>query len=296
MAENSKIEWTDHTFNPWLGCTEVSPACDHCYARTMMQDRYGKAQWGNHPRVRTSENNWKQPLKWNRDAEQTGVRRKVFCASLADVFDNQVDEDWREALWELIRGTQSLDWLLLTKRPQNIVKMLPKYRPWDTGWPNVWLGTTIENRREGERRAVELAKVPAVMRFWSCEPLLEDLGDLTGLCLHDTAIDGGRAVGWVIGGGESGPGARAVHPVWLRSVRDQCAVAGVPFFFKQWGDWVSSFQAPPGTKMKGEPIMPWASPPGPLGNWRGDISSVHRVGKACAGALLDGVEHKAMPA
>src|ERR1039458_2213458 len=124
MAENSKIEWTDHTFNPWWGCTPVSSACDFCYAEALSK-RFGKDLWGNKPRQRTSAQNWNQPRKWNRQAEKMGVRYRVFCASMADVFDNQVPTEWRDDLWQLIRETPHLDWLLLTKRPQNISKMLP---------------------------------------------------------------------------------------------------------------------------------------------------------------------------
>jgi protein gp37 len=128
--ENSKIEWTDHTFNPWIGCQHVSPGCDHCYAEAMMDHRYGKVEWGPHAlRKWTSEENWRNPLKWNADARafkrEHGRRMRVFCASLADVFDNQVPTKWRQDLFALIRQYRRLDWLMLTKRPQNILKMLP---------------------------------------------------------------------------------------------------------------------------------------------------------------------------
>jgi len=138
--ENSKIEWTDHTFNPWIGCQHVSPGCDHCYAETLMDQRYGKVQWGPHgQRRRTSEDYWKKPIRWNGHArtfkEQHGHRPRIFCASLADVFDNKVPAEWRSDLFDLIRQCRGLDWLLLTKRPQNVKKMLPKdlddgYRSW----------------------------------------------------------------------------------------------------------------------------------------------------------------------
>src|ERR1700730_6921319 len=123
VAENSKIEWTDHTFNPWIGCTKVSPACDHCYAEAMMDTRYGRVRWGaGEDRSRTSKANWQQPLKWNRIAQADGARPLVFCASLADVFDNEVDPLWRRELFALIEATPSLIWLLLTKRIGNVVK------------------------------------------------------------------------------------------------------------------------------------------------------------------------------
>ncbi|HEX7896012.1 MAG TPA: DUF5131 family protein [Terriglobales bacterium] len=184
MGANTKIEWADFTLNPWIGCTRVSAACDHCYAEALAH-RYGWAEWGNHPRHRTSASTWKQPLKWNRDAAASGTRGRVFCASLADVFDNQAPEEWRDELWDLIEQCESLDWLLLTKRPQNILKMLPKRyiaRRWtDRGsrltwpWPNVWLGTTVENQAEADRRIPHLLSVPAKVHFLSCEPLLGSL-------------------------------------------------------------------------------------------------------------------------
>src|ERR1700760_2747316 len=154
----TSIEWTasqlsdgswvpGYSFNPWVGCTKISPACDHCYAESWAK-RTGNAALWNGERRRTTPLNWLQPLKWNRDARSSGVRRKVFCASLADVFDNQVPTLWRDDLWRLVYGTPDLDWILLTKRPQNISKMLPNHggRPWP--WPNVWLGTTVENQGE----------------------------------------------------------------------------------------------------------------------------------------------------
>lgn len=137
MAENSAIEWTDHTFNPWWGCQKVSPGCDHCYAETWdLRFHAAAPHWGpGAPRRRTGADTWRQPLKWHRKAVAAGVRPRVFCASMADVFDNQVDPAWRADLWSLIRVTPALRWLLLTKRPQNIRKMLPP--DWGTGWPNV---------------------------------------------------------------------------------------------------------------------------------------------------------------
>lgn len=220
--ENSKIEWTDHTFNPWIGCTKVSPACDHCYAEALMK-RYGKPELWAGERQRTSAANWKKPLSWNRQAAAARRRYRVFCASLADVFDNQVPDEWRADLWLLISATPNLDWLLLTKRPQNIAKMLPRMasKPgmmWP--WPNVWLGTTVENQQE-ERRIDHLRKVPAAVRFLSCEPLLEKIHpDLTGIHL-------------VIAGGESGPGWRPTPDGAFDYLRAQCEISGAAFFMKQ---------------------------------------------------------------
>lgn len=270
MAENSNIEWTDHTFNPWIGCQKVSPGCDHCYAETWdargLQQR--ESRWGPHAtRTRTSQANWRKPLAWNREAEAAGKRARVFCASLADVFDNHpsIREEWRDDLWKLIAATPHLDWLLLTKRPQNVPRMVPGWMG-PHSWPsNVWLGTTVENQTEADRRIPHLLAVPARVRFLSCEPLLGpvDLTRLSGSTLwgntHQDYItdalkgwvydDGMRvpdrtcaAISWVICGGESGPGARPMHPGWARSLRDQCHAAGVAFHFKQWGEWLPCCQ------------------------------------------------------
>lgn len=233
MTENTKIEWADHTFNPWVGCTKISPACDHCYAESWAK-RAGSPELWKGERRRTTAANWEKPRKWNYNnprAVENWRPQRVFCASLADVFDNQVPEQWRLDLWDLIETTPRLDWLLLTKRPQNIEAMRVPY--WVPKLQNVWLGTTIESRNIGASRAWQLAQCAAPRRFWSAEPLLEDLGDLTPLCLRDIAPDGRPAVDWVIVGGESGPGRRPFNPDWARSIRDQCAAARVPFFMKQ---------------------------------------------------------------
>ncbi len=253
MAENSGIEWTHHTFNPWIGCTKVSPACDNCYAEDWDKRYNGGKHWG--PRApRRLTKDWQTPIKWNKKAAELGIRYRVFCASLADVFDNAVPEDWRRALWYLIKQTPNLDWLLLTKRPQNILKMLPA--DWGAGYPNVWLGTTVENQEEANRRIPHLLRSPAKIRFLSCEPLLgpidlntDNLWFLDGECDHfidpetnvcecSSCLSGGKTqdvgIDWVIAGGESGPLYRSANPDWFRSLRDQCLEAGVPFLFKQW--------------------------------------------------------------
>lgn len=263
MGEATGIEWADHTFNPWVGCTKVSPACDHCYAEDWAKRFKGPA-WGKERR-RTSAANWKQPLKWNREAaafrEMHGRAPMVFCASLADVFDNQVPEEWRRDLFDLIGETPELVWLLLTKRPQNIAKMMPPDNFRSPPWFNVWLGTTVENQAEADRRIPHLLSVPAAKRFLSCEPLLgpvdlravrgreherDRIDALTGCeLMYDPDYDGqpdefayvnvsgGPRIDWIIAGGESGREARPSHPDWFRGLRDQCAAAGVPFFMKQ---------------------------------------------------------------
>jgi protein gp37 len=192
MAGNTKIEWTDHTFNPWVRCTKASPGCDNCYAEALMDKRFRRVTWGGERR-RTSQSAWHEPRVWNRRAAEDGRPHRVFCASVADVFDNQVPEEWRTGLFALIAETPHLTWMLLTKRPQNIRKMLPA--TWDSGWPNVWLGTTTENQVEAERRIPLLQAIPATVRFLSAEPLLEAITpDLSG-------------IGWIICGGEAAAAA-----------------------------------------------------------------------------------------
>jgi protein gp37 len=220
MTENSKIEWTTHTFNPWVGCQHVSDGCKFCYAEEMMDKRYGRVVWGPHgKRERTAESTWKLPLRWAKAAN--GRRPRVFCASLADIFDNKAPKEWRADLWELIGNTPELDWLLLTKRPENIRKMLPK--EWGSGWSNVWLGATGENQHYFDRRWRILQHIPAVVHFISYEPAL---GPLT-LRNHDKLPD------WIICGGESGSKARMMDPAWARALRDECNDRRVAFFMKQ---------------------------------------------------------------
>ena len=258
MAE-TKVEWTatilpdgtslpGYSFNPWVGCQSVSDACDHCYARAQVT-RYGNDF---SIRRRTSNDNWKKPLRWNREAERTGIRRKVLCASWADVFDNQVPPEWRVDLWRLIDATPWLDWLLLTKRPQNAARMIvdarrglfgpsgadidEKYLTWP--WPNVWIGATVENQIEADRRIPYLLSVPAVVRFLSCEPLLDwiDLvSPIRRAVLAGRIAEGNptHPISWVIAGGESGPKRRRVNLDHMRSLRDQCDGTGVAFFGKQ---------------------------------------------------------------
>lgn len=221
MAENSKIEWTDHTFNPWIGCTKVSAACDNCYAEAW-DKRFKGNRWGqNSDRTRTKT--WNQPKKWQRQAKEQGVRYRVFCASLADVFDNHksIQPEWRSELWELIKSCPNLDFLMLTKRPQNIKKYLPS--DWGEGYPNVWLGATVESQKEADRLDA-LVLVPAKIHFLSMEPLLSGVD----LSKHIDHLE------WVIVGGENNANYRPVDPDWFRSLRDQCKAANVPFLFKQW--------------------------------------------------------------
>ena len=171
MGADSKIAWTHSTFNPWVGCSNVGPGCDHCYAEAMNK-RWGNDNWGHDiPRRRTNVKYWAQPIRWNIAAQKSGERRRVFCASMADVFDNEVPLEWRVDLFDLIRATPYLDWLLLTKRIGNVSKMLPP--DWGYGWPNVWLGITVVNQEEVDRDIPKLAAIPAWIKWLSMEPLLE---------------------------------------------------------------------------------------------------------------------------
>lgn len=237
MAEKSEIAWTDSTFNGWIGCTKVSPACDHCYAESLSK-RWMGVKWGpGEERRRTTASNWRKPVKWNREAEATGVRRRVFCASLADVFDAEVPEHWFTDLLKLIDDTPHLDWQLLTKRPKIARKRMP-----DQPRANIWLGTTVENQEMAAVRIPHVLETPAVIRFLSMEPLLgpvdlfrvnsgqfhfNALSKKEGLAYRTTGID------WVICGGESGHGARTMPVEWAKGIQQQCATAWVPFFMKQ---------------------------------------------------------------
>lgn len=248
MGESTKIQWTAHTFNPWIGCTRVSPGCDHCYAEHLMDRWLGRVKWGpGQPRKRTSAANWREPLRWNAKAEREGRRYRVFCASLADVFDNEVPDEWRRDLFNLILSTPSLDWLLLTKRIGNAARMIdealpdsmkamPPDCPMAWPWPNVWLGATVCNQEEADRDIPKLLATPAAVRFLSIEPILDEIDLshwLSANALNE--IDGGPCVDWVIIGGESGPRARATNVEWIRSIVQQCQAAQVPVFVKQLG-------------------------------------------------------------
>lgn len=229
MGENSKIQWCHHTFNPWWGCTRVSRACLNCYAEAFAK-RTGVG-WGPQAERRLfGEKHWNEPLKWNRAAEKAGERKRVFCASMADVFESRPELDAeRRKLWSLIAATPQLDWLLLTKRPENITGMVR--HEWLDRWPaNVWPGTTAEDRACWATRTAALNEVPAQIRFVSAEPLQEDLGtvDLSG-------------ISWLIVGGESGGASKVTpfDPDWVRSLRDQCAATGTAFFTKQMGRWIA---------------------------------------------------------
>jgi protein gp37 len=226
MAENSKIEWTDHTFNPWIGCTKVSPACDNCYAEAMMDLRYGRVTWGSgEDRKRTSAANWQLPKRWNRQAQADGSRPFVFCASLADVFDNEVDQVWRNDLFDLIEATPNLIWLLLTKRIGNVLKMTDPAAGAHCLPRNAAIGATMANQEEYDRDRMKLwdvtGRLEPVFSFASIEPML-------GPVILDS-----YAPDWIICGGESGRFAREMNPQWARSLRDGAGRFRRAFFMKQ---------------------------------------------------------------
>lgn len=353
MSDGTKIEWCDSTFNPWSGCTKVGPGCDNCYAEALSK-RAPKTlgQWGSGAmRRRTSANYWRQPLRWDRacfiecrgccwrgeDSQLTAgpahcpvcdghwfkpVRRRVFCASLADVFDNEVDPQWRADLFELIAATPDLDWLLLTKRIGNVERMIDDWldvkshgltRWRDAPWPNVWLGATVVNQVEADRDIPKLLATPAAVRFLSIEPMLGPV-DLNRVRDPNFRVTGSGLSGagyqsrvdWVIAGGESGHGARPMHPDWARSLRDQCAAAGVAFLFKQWGEWLpghhytdEAHRRDPDLAQSRHECAQWDGDEWDLGYPMSDEvydgDALYRVGKKAAGRLLDGVLHNAFP-
>lgn len=295
MGKNSKIEWTDHTFNPWIGCTKVSPGCDNCYAE-ITAGRFKMAEWGaGKPRRLSSDDYWKQPLAWEKVAAKHHRRMRVFCASLADVFDNEVPQEWRQRLWDLITATPHLDWLILTKRIGNAQKMLPA--DWGAGWANVWLGISIVNQEEADRDIIKLTELPASIRFLSIEPLLApislrwldgfDYKSQQAIGIPVGEYDGIKKIKWIIVGGESGAQARPMHPDWVRKLRDQCREARIAFFFKQWGEYQ------PLSTTEGRQQLPFGTYVLPNGEHKG--FGFIKKGKVAAGRMLDGQKWNEIP-
>lgn len=258
MAAETGISWCDSTFNPWVGCTKVSPACDNCYAEISTPSRTMGIEWGQgKPRRRTSEENWQTVLKWNRDYEKflaTNKRsRRVFCASLADVFDNEVHHAWLVDLFYTIKITGNLDWLILTKRISVAQKKLPFF-DWVDGWDNVWLGISVCNQAEFDRDVPKLLATPAKIRWLSIEPMLGPIEIPEHL---------GNRIDWIVVGGESGHNARPMEKTWVESLINQCRAHNIPFFFKQWGGKGNDkggclFD---GNELKEFPIAPPFAPP-----------------------------------
>lgn len=228
MGEFSKIQWTTHTFNVWIGCTKVSEGCKFCYAEAWDHRMLGGEHWGpGAPRKQMSESYWNKPAKWNREAAGANERPRVFCSSLADVFDSEGLKDQRKRLWEVIKKTSNLDWLLLTKRPENIESMLPD--DWGNGYPNVWMGTTTEDQKMANKRIDILGKIPAAVRFISVEPQLDEIDFSKWMEKDNPPFD------WMIFGGESGSEARQFDPNWIKKAMKDAGKAGIARFVKQMG-------------------------------------------------------------
>lgn len=248
MGAVSKISWTHATFNPWWGCEKIDPECKNCYAASFAK-RTGHAVWGKTTGRRFfGDEHWKEPLRWNASAHGHGERRRVFCASMADVFEDRDDLiPHRARLFALIERCDSLDWMLLTKRPENMVRLAPD--SWRDGWPvHVWAGTTGGCQATIDDNVGELLKVRASVFFLSAEPLLEKvnvrpyLHDANCYATRENRVPGDVCIcskpreehlDLVITGAESGGKARPMHEDWVRSLRDQCTEAGVAFFYKQ---------------------------------------------------------------
>jgi protein gp37 len=352
MASNTNIEWADSTFNPWLGCTKVGPGCDHCYAEVSTPARTRGIQWGpGAARQRTSAENWKLPVRWNAEPLLTcdcgyrgtlrqmttnsihacgenfrKVRRRVFCASLADWLDNDVPIEWLVDLLGLIRLTPNLDWLLLTKRIGNWRDRLDKAADdaaarsndtlscWILDWlrgnppANVWLLATVVNQPEADRDVVKLLNTPARVRGLSIEPILgpinleryfEQYPDRNGV----RVVQNNEGLDWIIVGGESGSHARPMHPHWIRSLRDQCAAAGASFMFKQWGEYAPVAHCPETCKreptavhLDGHVEVVPSEAFRHLALRSSGWAGMCRVGKKGASNMLDGHQHLEWPA
>lgn len=266
------ISWCDYTFNPWSGCTKVSAGCANCYAESTIKRFYGNGFWGNDSiRKPMSEKYWESPYGWN---SRKSDKNFVFCASMADVFEDRNDVvQYRSRLFDLIKETQNLTWLVLTKRPENINRMIPLSWVTQQTPKNVIIGTTIENQDVLSERVSALKDTPFSRRFYSCEPLLGNVN-------FNGSISSGD---WVICGGESGHSARPMHISWVYYLRDQCRSSGTIFHFKQWGEWIHEKSCGDIDTSKCHTYQ-----------WK-DGSFSFKVGKKNAGHLLDGVEFRDRP-
>jgi protein gp37 len=303
VGKNSSIEWCDHTWSPWVGCQKLSPACDNCYAEAINRRFNHGENWGPHaPRRLTAD--WELPERWNAQAERAGVAPKVF-PSMCDPFDNAVSREWFERFFELIRRTPHLTWLLLTKRPQNIIRMVrrhgaiagngTRYLP-----DNAWLGATCEDQKRVDQNLPALhetrEQLGARTLFASFEPLLEAV-DLQPHLARGLRLD------WALCGGESGHRARPMHPAWARGLRDQCHAGGIKFFFKQWGSHVAGELAEHPTASnestawrvdgRGERWHDPQESDKPRAEWV-PVKFI-KVSKKSAGRLLDGRLHHEFP-
>lgn len=337
MAETTAIEWADATLNLWWGCTKVSDGCKHCYADTL-STRFGHDSWG--PKgTRREVKGWRDTLrKISKRAKTEGLRLRVFCQSMSDTFEGPEtcgglnSANWtlmsrlREDLMAAIDEYPDLDFLLLTKRPENILQFGSYGMRWaqDGIPPNAWIGTSVENQETADQRIPHLLKINASVRFLSCEPLLGSvdliqpnpstevykLDWLRGTCESPfgSPLNLPNRIDWVICGGESGPKARPMHPEWARSLRNQCQAAGVPFFFKQWGEWHPRLRNGVWPDGRGNGFETcdhletyWVAKAGLHLDGRLDSSGpgsalMKRVGKKAAGRLLDGQPWSEVPA
>ena len=238
MGKDTRISWAHHTQNFWIGCTKVSPGCANCYAEAQQDHLYHRVKWGKgNPRSLTKT--WKEPLKWDREVQEKGIRCRVFTNSLSDFFDEEVSEDWRFNAMDVIKKTPNLDWLILTKRIQKAHDFLANVIGWP--WPNVWVGASIENQEAVDYRLPILGRIPAAVHFISAEPLLEAIDIRAHLikATHyspNTGPEGevwNHPLDWVICGGESGEGFRNMRASWAQNLFDQCQAEKVAFFMKQ---------------------------------------------------------------
>lgn len=337
---NTKIEWTHHTVNFYWGCSKVSPACENCYAEALDKRYHGGVNWHGQ-RMPRLEKAREECLKLERRAVKTGERILCFVESMGDWLDPDVPVEWLAYLLDTIRICPHVTFQLLTKRPELWRERITKsmefgilfdpptsdegdFINWLDGWlcgeppANVWIGCTVENQEMADKRIPELLKIPARVRFLSCEPLLGPVNLRSvayiragGQTIIDTltghmpnAFSGTKPIwariDWIICGGESGPKARPMHPDWARGLRDQCKADGVPFFFKQWGEWAHTSQARyDQTIQTAYEEISDAQIAGSLADGkfiRGtDSYGWMHVGKARAGHLLDGVEHHEFP-
>lgn len=315
MAENTKIEWADATVNHWAGCTKVSPACDNCYAERMA-GRLWQVQWGAGAARRQFISARDMLEALDRKAQRIGKKLRVFHNSLSDMFDNEVPDGWRMDAFKIMADTPNLQHLVLTKRIGNV----RHYTQHDglafdlMGDGSVWLGVTVVNQEEADRDIPKLLAVPAVKRFLSIEPMLGPINiEPYLLSTYDKAAHDDQMVpglpttdrlDWIIVGGESGPGARPMHPDLVRSVRDQCDAAGVPFLFKQWGEWGPDWEGAETCGSCGGSKFDFINSYGECGRCGVDswvaaekpLDSPRRVGKKTAGRLLDGRTHDGFPA
>jgi protein gp37 len=219
MSEHSQIEWTDATWNPVRGCTAITPGCDHCYAETFAERFRGVK---GHPYeqgfdLRLVPEKLAEPLRWK-------TPKMIFVNSMSDLFHKDVPDDYVEAVCRVMERANWHTYQVLTKRSSRLRNMLEGRLRFTSTLAHIWWGVSVEDRAHGLPRVEHLREAPAALRFLSVEPLLEDLGSINLAGIH-----------WVIVGGESGPGARPMHRDWVVALRDRCAAARVPFFFKQWG-------------------------------------------------------------